>query len=67
MMFDSTGIARSLENKLEIQRALATIGRTHFCHAEALTTNNRILYDGALENSKNAYLKSLEMCEKYVL
>ncbi len=55
---------KSVENKLEIQRALATIGRTHFCHAEALTTNNRQLYDEALANSKKAYQKGLEVCER---
>lgn len=59
-----SGLAKSLNNLLEVQRALATIGRTHFCHAEALTTNNRLLYDQALANSKQSYQKSLECCEK---
>jgi hypothetical protein len=58
-------LAKSADNKLEVQRALATIGRTHFCHAEALTTNNRILYDKALDSSKWYYQKSLELCERY--
>ncbi|KZS08230.1 Tonsoku protein [Daphnia magna] len=57
-------LAKSVDNKLEIQRALATIGRTHFCHAEALTTNNRVLYDKALDSSKFSYQKSLELCER---
>ncbi|XP_057368859.1 tonsoku-like protein [Daphnia carinata] len=57
-------LANSVDNKLEIQRALATIGRTHFCHAEALTTNNRVLYDKALDSSKLSYQKSLELCER---
>ncbi|EFX69074.1 hypothetical protein DAPPUDRAFT_62661, partial [Daphnia pulex] len=57
-------LAKSADNKLEVQRALATIGRTHFCHAEALTTNNRILYDKALDSSKWSYQKSLELCER---
>lgn len=58
-------LAKSVNNKLEVQRALATIGRTHFCHAEALTTNNRVLYDTALASSKKSYQKSLELCERY--
>jgi len=58
-------LAKSIKNLLEVQRALATIGRTHFCHAEALTTNNKILYDNALSYSKKSYLKSLECCERY--
>ena len=57
-------LAKNASNKLEVQRALATIGRTHFCHAEALTTNNRVLYDGALASSKKAYEKSLELCNR---
>lgn len=57
-------LAKSTKNLLEVQRALATIGRTYFCHAEALTTNNKLLYDSALSNSKQSYLKSLECCER---
>ncbi len=60
-----TELAKSIDNRLEVQRALATIGRTHFCHAEALTTNNRVLYDKALASSKLSYQKSLELCERY--
>ena len=58
-------LAKSVGNRLEVQRALATVGRTHFCHAEALTTNNRLLYDQALDSSKKSYQKSLQLCEKY--
>lgn len=57
-------LAKSVDNKLEVQRALATVGRTHFCHAEALTTNNRTLYENALASSKTSYQKSLELCER---
>lgn len=65
--FDAfTVLTKSVKNLLEVQRALATIGRTHFCHAEALTTNNKILYDSALSSSKQSYLKSLECCERFV-
>jgi NF-kappa-B inhibitor-like protein 2 len=59
-------LAKSVDNKLEVQRALATIGRTHFCHAEALTTNNRVLYDKSLSSSKEYYEKSLKLSERYV-
>ena len=47
-------LAKNASNKLEV----------HFCHAEALTTNNRVLYDGALASSKKAYEKSLELCNR---
>ena len=51
-----------------MQSALASIGRTHFCHAEALRTNNRGLYVKSLSNSKDNYLERLKLIElhKYV-
>ena len=56
-------LAKNENDMIEVQRALATLGRTHFCHAEALTTNNKTLYDQALMDSKKSYQESLDTCK----
>jgi NF-kappa-B inhibitor-like protein 2 len=56
-------LARAETNQIEEQRALATIGRTYFCLAESIV-NDGELYQSALSNAKNAYMKSLDLCER---
>ncbi|PNF14178.1 Tonsoku-like protein [Cryptotermes secundus] len=56
-------LARSEASQIEEQRALATIGRTYFCQAESIVNDDE-LHQSALTNAKNAYMKSLDLCER---
>jgi len=56
-------LARVEANQIEEQRALATIGRTYFCQAESIV-NDDGSYKSSLLNAKNAYKKSLDLCER---
>nr|CAD7408470.1 unnamed protein product [Timema cristinae] len=56
-------IARAQNSLIEQQRALATIGRTYFCMAESMDTENAE-YEACLDQAKKAYLKSLKVCER---
>nr|CAD7406048.1 unnamed protein product [Timema poppensis] len=56
-------IARAENSLIEQQRALATIGRTYFCMAESMDTENAE-YEACLDQAKKAYLKSLKVCER---
>ncbi|XP_011881347.1 PREDICTED: tonsoku-like protein [Vollenhovia emeryi] len=55
--------ARDMRNSIEEQRALATLGRTHFCLAESLIGKAQ-KRDEALANAKAAYAQSMELCDK---
>ncbi|KAG8224463.1 hypothetical protein J437_LFUL003186 [Ladona fulva] len=55
-------IAKMENVDIEVQRALANIGRTYFCKAESLTSRQPE-YNSSLACAKNAYLKSLKVCE----
>ncbi|PSN40124.1 Tonsoku-like protein [Blattella germanica] len=56
-------LAREEGSEVEEQRALATIGRTYFCQAES-SSSDRDEYKILLTNAKNAYKKSLTLCER---
>jgi NF-kappa-B inhibitor-like protein 2 len=56
-------LAKAETNQKEEQRALATIGRTYFCQAESIVNDDE-LHQAALLNAKNAYMKSLDLCER---
>jgi NF-kappa-B inhibitor-like protein 2 len=56
-------MARAEANQIEEQRALATIGRTYFCQAESIVKDD-VSYQSALSSAKNAYKKSLDLCER---
>jgi len=56
-------LARAEANQIEEQRALATIGRTYFCQAESIVNDDES-YKSSLQNAKNAYKKSLDLCER---
>nr|CAD7431057.1 unnamed protein product [Timema monikensis] len=62
-------IARAQNSLIEQQRALATIGRTYFCMAESMDTENAE-YEACLDQAKKAYLKSLKsigLCKSHDL
>ncbi|KAK9510961.1 hypothetical protein O3M35_005628 [Rhynocoris fuscipes] len=52
------------EDKVEQQRALATIGRTYFLLAESYQELKSRDKDEALSNAKKYFLKSLSVCEQ---
>ena len=52
-----------MKSILEEQRALATIGRTHFCLAEALPEKS-VERTEAFAAAKTAYSKSLRLCNE---
>ena len=51
-----------MNNVLEQQRALATIGRTYFVQVESLTDQTEVRT--SLKKSQSAYLKSLDLCNE---
>ncbi|XP_029178844.1 tonsoku-like protein isoform X2 [Nylanderia fulva] len=55
--------ARDMKNLIEEQRAFATLGRTYFCLAESLSDHSQ-KRDEALVNAKQAYVNSMELCDK---
>ncbi|KAJ9577474.1 hypothetical protein L9F63_005975 [Diploptera punctata] len=61
--FKHLELAKAEEDNIEIQRALATIGRTYFCQAESICDENDE-YRTLLSNAKNAYIKSFTLCEE---
>ncbi|XP_046384165.1 tonsoku-like protein [Ischnura elegans] len=56
-------IARKEGSEVEEQRALANLGRTYFCMAEAITKSERREYESYLTSAKKAYIQSLELCD----
>lgn len=57
-------ISNSKNDVVEQQRALATLGRTHFLRSETLTNNEINKKSEALKTSVKYYIKSLEVCNK---
>ena len=57
-------LAEDLNDAVERQRALATIGRTHLLHAQDLYNNNNEVNKKVLTDAKNAFLKALELSNK---
>lgn len=56
-------VAREENNKLEQQRALATIGRTHLTSAMSESEN---MDETSLKLAHRAFTKSLMLCERLV-
>lgn len=57
-------ISFSKNDVVEQQRALATLGRTHFLRSETFDNNESYKKSEALKTSVKYYLKSLEVCNK---
>lgn len=57
-------ISKTKNDVVEQQRALATLGRTHFLRSETFDNNEEYNKSEALETSIKYYLKSLEICNK---
>ncbi|OWF54535.1 tonsoku-like protein [Mizuhopecten yessoensis] len=55
-------LAKSCQNLLEEQRAWATIGRTYLFQIE--TSKGKSVREGSIKRAKDAFFKSLEVCEK---
>ena len=65
-------LAKEANNEVEEQRALATLGRTHLCHSEAMRSQlkGKASQDPgvieALNQAEDAFYRSLEVCERLV-
>ncbi|CAH1399483.1 unnamed protein product [Nezara viridula] len=57
-------IARQESDKIEEQRALATLGRTYFLLAESVPNSNSEMRTTALSEAKKFYMKSLDICHE---
>lgn len=57
-------ISNSKSDVVEQQRALATLGRTHFLRSETFDHNEVYKKSEALKTSVKYYIKSLEICNK---
>lgn len=57
-------VSRELNNKLEEQRALATIGHTHLTYFLDVVDNPD---KSRLKLAHKAFMKSLNVCERYVI
>ncbi|XP_025116269.1 tonsoku-like protein isoform X2 [Pomacea canaliculata] len=53
-------LAQECRDQVEVQRALATIGRTHLCQAETQTLKLAKL---SLDKAEHSFIKALETCE----
>lgn len=58
-------MAKLSKNKVEEQRAYATIGRVHLVHGQSLT--DLVASTGPLKKAEKAFLKSLIICKRSVL
>lgn len=56
------GKVRELENKIEEQRALATIGRIHLLHGQSVSDTD--ITKQQLKLAEKAFMKSLLLCER---
>jgi NF-kappa-B inhibitor-like protein 2 len=54
-------LAQIVGNRVEIQRAFATIGRTHLLRAQDLDFDNRVI---ALNKALKAFLEALRLCDQ---
>ena len=59
-------LAQSLDDRIETQRALATIGRTYLFRAQELHNNNEFNKKVLIE-AKNSFLKALQICDQYLM
>lgn len=57
-------ISCSKNDIVEQQRALATLGRTHFLRSEMFENNEKYKKSEALKTSVKYYIKSLDICNK---
>lgn len=57
-------ISNSKSDVVEQQRALATLGRTHFLRSETFDHNEEYKKSEALKTAVKYYVKSLEICNK---
>jgi len=57
-------ISNSNNDVVEQQRALATLGRTHFLRSETFENNEEYKKSEALKTSVKYYIKSLNICSK---
>ncbi|XP_054162408.1 tonsoku-like protein [Oppia nitens] len=57
-------LAMSLADDIEIQRAWATIGRTHLLHAQELYQSNSEINEQVLNDAKNAFKMALNLCDE---
>lgn len=55
-------LARSCDNMVEEQRALATIGRTYLFQTD--TERDKSMASAASRKAENSFVQSLEICEK---
>ncbi|CAG2171392.1 unnamed protein product, partial [Oppiella nova] len=57
-------LSQSLCDDIEIQRAFATIGRTHYLRAQELYHTNNEVNKKVLMEAKNAFSKALKLCDE---
>lgn len=62
LIYLSLAIARELENKVEEQRALATLGRAFLLQGQSL--GESVEAKTSLKAAEKAFMKSLVLCEK---
>nr|XP_006824749.1 PREDICTED: tonsoku-like protein-like [Saccoglossus kowalevskii] len=55
-------LAQSVNNHVEEQRALATIGRTYLCKSDAVIDSSKS--QQALQKAQESFIKSLDVCDK---
>lgn len=60
-------LSESLGDQIEVQRAFATLGRTHLLRAQELYNNNDEIDKNILIQAKDAFVTALKLCEKYWL
>jgi NF-kappa-B inhibitor-like protein 2 len=54
-------LVQSVGNRVEIERAFATIGRTHLLRAQDLDFDDRVI---ALNKALKAFLEALRLCDQ---
>lgn len=57
-------LSRRINDDVEEQRALATLGQTYFLKADSFTNPQSTEKAEALEHAKKYYMKSLQLCER---
>lgn len=60
-------LVKKLHNKVEEQRAYATLGRSHLLHGQALSESSAAGAMNELKLAEKAFLKSLLMTKEYVI
>lgn len=62
MIFNFTEIAKKTKNRVEEQRAYATIGRVYLVQGQSLPS--LVMSEEPLRNAERAFLKSLNVCKE---